>query len=365
MKFSNKYLLLFILMCIFASAVNAQIIRMKTVLGDIDIELNPTAAPNTVANFLEYINGDDFDNSFVHRSISNFIIQGGSLKFVDSNVIRIPERGQLNNEYSLPNIRGTIAMAKLNGQPNSAKSSWFINTIDNTNTLGPVQNEGFTVFGSVISGMDVVDAISALDTNSSTVSQPIPIVINIDNENFNIFDVPYLRSFPSVFEKEDAVIISDVLVLDGSLNFNAGLGGAWFNSETSGSGILLEVLPTADIVFMAWFTHDAQTPAEGIANTIGSTNQRWLTGIGTIDRDNNSVTLDLANTSGGLFDNPQDVTNSAPSSYGTMTINFEDCSNANVVYNLIDQELSGSFTMGRISQDNVALCETLSQAAAR
>jgi cyclophilin family peptidyl-prolyl cis-trans isomerase len=365
MKFSKIDSVLLILIMSFTFTAQAQIVRMKTVLGDIDIELNPTAAPNTVANFLEYVNGDDYDDTFVHRVIPNFIIQGGIFKFSGDDINLISSRGQIDNEYSLPNTRGTISMAKLNNQPDSATSSWFINTIDNTNTLGPAQNEGFTVFGDVISGMDVVDAISALDRNSSTISNPIPIPAVVGGNSFTFYDLPYLNDFPNPLTKDDLVIVSDIIVLDGTLNFNAGLSGAWFNSETSGSGILLEVLETTNIVFMAWFTHDAQTPVEGIANTIGSTNQRWLTGIGTIDRETNSVTLDLANTSGGLFDNPQSVTTSAPNSYGTMTISFADCSNANVVYNLIDQELSGAFSMGRLTTDNVALCETLSQAAAR
>jgi cyclophilin family peptidyl-prolyl cis-trans isomerase len=366
MKLSNKYHLLFLLMGMVSFAANAQIIRMETVLGNIDIELHPDVAPNTVANFLEYVNGDDYDDSFIHRSVPNFIIQGGSIKFVGENAVQIPARGQLNNEYSLPNVRGTIAMAKLNNQPDSAKSGWFINTIDNSTTLGPSQNGGFTVFGTVINGgMDVVDAISAVPRNSSTVNPPTPIVVNVDGENFNFFDLPYLRSFPNPFEREDAVIVSDIFVLDGAFKINSGLAGAWFNSETSGSGILFEVLPTLDKVFMAWFTHDAQSPVEGTANTVGSPGQRWLTGIGDINHENNSVTFDLVSTSNGLFDNPQDVVNSAPTTYGSMTIIFQDCSNASVEYNLIAQELSGSFTMGRISADNIALCQSLSLSATK
>jgi peptidyl-prolyl cis-trans isomerase A (cyclophilin A) len=349
MKFLYKNPLLLIVIISFTFAAQAQIVRMETVLGNIDIELNPDVAPNTVANFLNYVNDGDYDNSFFHRSITNFIVQGGSFNLINDVFGEVPLDGPVTNEFNLLNKRGTIAMAKLDSQPDSATSGWFFNTTDNPDL--DTQNGGFTVFGTVVNGMDVVDNIGAQQLwNAGGPLASIPL-IDFPNNGETIND--YL------------VLVSRVFVLDGSLNFNAGLGGAWFNADTSGSGILLEVLPTANVVFMAWFTHDAQTPVEGVANTIGSTNQRWLTGIGTIDHENNSVTLDLANTSGGLFDNPQDVTNSAPNSYGTMTISFDDCSHANVVYNLIDQELSGSFPMGRISQDNVALCESLSQAAAQ
>lgn len=118
-------------------------------------------APKTVTNFLSYVNDNSFDNSIIHRSVPGFIIQGGGFKAtipVDS----VPEKSPVVNEYKLSNLRGTVAMAKLGGDPNSATNGWFINLADNSENLNS-QNGGFTVFAKVIgSGMDVADAIAAL-----------------------------------------------------------------------------------------------------------------------------------------------------------------------------------------------------------
>ena len=346
MKLSYKALVLLSLVSLSATA---QIVRMETVLGNIDIELRPDVAPATVANFLKYVNDGDYNNSYIHRSVKNFIIQGGGFSYINGASSSVPIDAPIVNEssFSMSNVRGTISMARTSDL-NSATSQWFFNTVNNLSLDG--DGDGYAVFGSVISGMDVVDAIAAL---------------TIWNGGGTIAEIPLLNYSGSGTIENELVLIPKVYIFDESLNINSGLNGAWFNAQTSGQGMMLEVLPTLDKVFMAWFTHDTQTPDEGVANTIGSTNQRWLSGLGSIDHENNSVTFDLTNTSGGLFDNPQDVTNSAPNSYGSMTISFEDCSLANVVYNLIDQELSGEFSMGRITPDNIALCESLSQAAAK
>lgn len=143
---------------------SASIVSMHTVLGDINIELYDTAAPLTVANFMNYVNSGAYNNSFIHRSVPGFIIQGGSYAWNGASVDTIATNAPVINEFdpSRSNLRGTIAMAKLGGDPNSATNGWFFNLADNSANLD-AQNGGFTVFGQVLgNGMDIVDAIAAL-----------------------------------------------------------------------------------------------------------------------------------------------------------------------------------------------------------
>ncbi|MHB1143208.1 MAG: peptidylprolyl isomerase [Sulfuricaulis sp.] len=153
---------------------------METTLGGIDIELYDNQAPITVTNFLAYASRGDYTrNGFIHRNVPGFILQGGGYIYGDSPlgifVTRIPVLDPpIQNEFdaSRSNIRGTIAMAKLPGDPNSATSEWFFNLADNSANLDS-QNGGFTVFGRVLdtgpgTGMNVVDAISSLPTWDAT-----------------------------------------------------------------------------------------------------------------------------------------------------------------------------------------------------
>lgn len=339
--------ILFILLSTLSLSISAQIVRMETVLGNIDIELHPEAAPNTVINFLKYVNDGDYDGSYVHRSVRNFIIQGGGFTFIDGESGAVPADSPIDNEFNLSNIRGTIAMAKVAGNPDSATSQWFFNTRDNSSNLDN-QNGGFTVFGTVIAGMDVVDSIAALE------------IWNVGGALTNLPLVNY--SGAGIIENE-LVMLPNVFVLDEDLNINSGLNGGWYNQATSGQGILIEILPASNLAFMAWFTYDTQDPVDDVVSTIGYAGHRWLTGLGAIDYDNKSITFDLVSTAGGLFDDPQDVENSEAGAYGSFTINFTDCLNATVTYELTAQDLSGSFPMTRISADNVALCESLSREA--
>jgi cyclophilin family peptidyl-prolyl cis-trans isomerase len=134
---------------------------METPLGDIPIALYPEMAPLTVANFLDYADRGDFDGSLVHRSVPGFVIQGGGYREVGGDYAAIPTDPPVTNEPCLSNTEGTVAMARVGGQPNSATSQWFINLTDNT-SLDSVDG-GFTAFGHVVGdGMDVALAIASL-----------------------------------------------------------------------------------------------------------------------------------------------------------------------------------------------------------
>ncbi len=137
-------------------------VYVDTVLGSFSIELFDDVSPNTVANFLNYVRNGDYDGTFFHRAIPGFILQGGGFSMGTNSVIsEVPSDPPVANEFRLSNIRGTIAMAKLGGDPNSATNQWFVNLADNSANLD-AQNGGFTVFARVLGdGMGVVDAIAA------------------------------------------------------------------------------------------------------------------------------------------------------------------------------------------------------------
>lgn len=137
--------------------------RVATNLGTFDIILFPTATPRTVYNFLDYVDAGEYDNSFFHRSVLDFVVQGGGYKHTPAaGFTRVTTFAAVVNEPGLSNVRGTVAMAKLGGQPDSATSQFFVNLADNSANLD-AQNEGFTVFGRVpAAGMAVLDAINDL-----------------------------------------------------------------------------------------------------------------------------------------------------------------------------------------------------------
>lgn len=146
--------------------ISGQVAQVETVVGTFNVELFDDT-PQTKANFLAYINAGRYANTIIHRSVAGFVIQTGGY-FSRLPVEHIATFPPVQNEFRRSNLRGTLAMAKLEGDPNSATSEWFVNLGDNSANLDG-QNGGFTVFGRVIgSGMQVVDAIAALTRYSIT-----------------------------------------------------------------------------------------------------------------------------------------------------------------------------------------------------
>jgi cyclophilin family peptidyl-prolyl cis-trans isomerase len=138
------------------------IVKFQSVFGDINVQLFDAQKPITVENFLRYVDGNLYDNSMIHRSVPGFVVQGGGFRATVPSPPSISSFPPILNEPGIPNTRGTIAMAKLGGNPNSATNQWFFNLADNRSILDG-QNGGFTVFGRVLGdGMTVVDAIAAV-----------------------------------------------------------------------------------------------------------------------------------------------------------------------------------------------------------
>ncbi len=146
-------------------------VTIKTTMGDIVVELNATKAPNTTANFLRYTEANFYTNVIFHRVISNFMIQGGGMK---SDMVQLSTWAPIELEVGngLSNVRGSIAMARLD-QPNTATSQFFINVVDRVylDTSGG----GYAVFGKVIAGMEVVDKIRVVPTQTLGYYKDVPI----------------------------------------------------------------------------------------------------------------------------------------------------------------------------------------------
>ncbi len=160
-------------MAVHAQATAAPRVKLNTSQGDIVIELYPDKAPKTVENFLQYVRDKHYDGTVFHRVMSDFMIQGGGftpdLRQKTTNA-PIP----LEATNGLKNDRGAIAMARTSN-PNSATSQFFINTVNNPNLNAPLPDgHGYTVFGKVVAGLDVVDKIRAVPVGDQGMHQNVP-----------------------------------------------------------------------------------------------------------------------------------------------------------------------------------------------
>jgi cyclophilin family peptidyl-prolyl cis-trans isomerase len=141
------------------------IVDVVTNQGNFSIELDPGKAPKSVENFLAYVDANHYTGTIFHRVISTFMVQGGGY---DAQYERKPTRPPVENEAfnGLKNTRGTVAMART-GEPHSATAQFFVNVTDNAfldHTAKDAQGWGYTVFGKVIDGLDVVDKIKGMKT---------------------------------------------------------------------------------------------------------------------------------------------------------------------------------------------------------
>nr|WP_284215511.1 peptidylprolyl isomerase [Agaribacter marinus] len=194
------------------SAAFATEVQIQTVLGNINVALFDEQTPETVDNFLLYVNSGTYVNSIFHRSVPGFVVQGGG--FTANSIERplaIETNPAVQNEPRFSNVRGTIAMAKLDGDPNSATSQWFIN-LDNNSISLDANNGGFTVFGQVLGdGMAVVDAIANL-----------PIL-----QNGGVFNEIPVRDYTQADanagrqpDNENYIIVTDIIIVNDAEDSN-------------------------------------------------------------------------------------------------------------------------------------------------
>ncbi len=177
-----KVCLVFTALAVMAGMPQAQaagekpMVKIETSMGDITVELDAEKAPLTVANFLEYAKSGHYDGTIFHRVIDNFMIQGGGF---DQNMTQKPAPKTVKNEADngLKNDIYTIAMART-PDPHSASAQFFINTKDNDflNFTAPTPSGwGYAVFGKVVEGKDVVDAIGKVKTGKSGPHGDVPV----------------------------------------------------------------------------------------------------------------------------------------------------------------------------------------------
>ena len=150
-------------------------VRLITSMGTITLELDEGKAPETVRNFISYVESGHYNGTIFHRVVEDFVIQGGGL---DENMREKPTGQPIQNEANnrLSNLFGTIAMART-PDPHSARAQFFINTTDNAFLDFSKETEdgwGYCVFGKVVDGLDIVEKIEEVDTTSREGFQDVP-----------------------------------------------------------------------------------------------------------------------------------------------------------------------------------------------
>ncbi|MBM7062057.1 peptidyl-prolyl cis-trans isomerase [Pseudomonas sp. UL073] len=151
-------------------------IKLHTNYGVITLQLFADKAPETVANFEEYVKAGQYDNTVFHRVINNFMIQGGGFEpGMKQKATRASIKNEANN--GLSNKIGTVAMARTM-EPHSASAQFFINVADNNfldHSAPTVQGWGYAVFGEVVDGMDVINKIKGVATTMRSGHQDVPV----------------------------------------------------------------------------------------------------------------------------------------------------------------------------------------------
>lgn len=264
---------LVLLVCLLPVVLHAGTkVRISTTIGDMVLELYDEDKPVTVANFLQYIRSDRYEDTFLHRLIPGFIVQGGGYSVKKDSeggleLFEVEKSDPIVNEYAVgktyPNVFGTIAMAKVpaedgqgnpipGGGPDSATSEWFLNLADNSSNLDN-QNGGFTVFGRVVSGEDVLKKFNTFFTKGGTGGPGIysvnpfpnlPLLAGVlDLENFIRIRVSILSSAkilvsgkPKVVTRSKSAKITGSIEGDISrIEWRLGKKGKWRSKRAGGT----------------------------------------------------------------------------------------------------------------------------------
>lgn len=248
MTFSQKYskIVALIILSAFPGLSQANPVACFTSnMGQFCMELFERRAPGTVANFIRYIDSGAYAQSIFHRSMPGFVIQGGGFKVTGSDsgakVSAVDVFDPIENEFGISNMRGTVAMAKVGGDPDSATSQWFVSLADNSANLDN-QNGGFTVFAKILyDGMAIFDAIAALQrVNFGGALSTTPTI------NFDVTQTPQIDNFVVI----SSVDLHDVTgVFDGTaVGFAVDIGNNNFfdvklHLVAAESGIVFELDP--------------------------------------------------------------------------------------------------------------------------
>ena len=161
------------------------------------------------------------------------------------------------------------------------------------------------------------------------------------------FPQEYVIDYVRVYQQGEA----------GQFQINPGINDAWYNPATNGQGFLTTVFPETGVMFLAWFTFDSERPPEDATAVIGEPGQRWFTAQGTYQGD--MANLTIFSSEGGVFDSAEPPVVTGQAGIGTMTVEFADCREGLITYEIPEQGLSGQIPIQRVVEDNVALCESL------
>lgn len=196
--------------------------------------------------------------------------------------------------------------------------------------------------------------------NFKTKTELATISAGSEGEYKMTLPLPAQPTGPAILQVTDGTYVScaDITLSEStSFEINAGLNDAWFNPVTNGQGFLIAVFPEIKQVFVAWFTYDSQRPPEDVTAILGEPGHRWLTAQGPYDGDTANLTIFV--TAGGVFDATTPAASTDTDGDGTMTIEFADCTEGLVKYEITSLGISGEIPIERIAPDNVALCEAL------
>jgi len=217
--------------------------------------------------------------------------------------------------------------------------------------------------GALIEEIDMRDIQQAIDETDQA-------DIIIAYENLLAGSKNHLRAFVGQIELLGVGYVAQVLdqaevdaILGkstaGVFKISAGLNDAWYYPETTGQGFFVTVFPDLELVTLAWFTYDTERPAEDVTAILGDVGHRWLTATGPFN--GNQAELEIAITTGGVFDSAEPKPASTPG--GTILLQFDDCKTGSVDYDIPSINRTGVIPIQRVALDNVALCEAITQAA--
>jgi cyclophilin family peptidyl-prolyl cis-trans isomerase len=244
-------------------------VRFTTSSGVVDIILYPLATPATVTNFLNYVTNQSYNDGFFHRSVADsagslYIVQGGGYQYVPANgFTRVTKAAAVQNEPGISNLKGTVAMAKVGGNPNSATSEFFVNLNDINKGNLDVQNEGFTVFGRVSAPtLAVMEGINGLTKKNYN--------ILIGSSSQALTDVPITAASasipidPALLVKVPTATIAPILTYQVTSQ-NTGVATA----TVSGSTITVTGVAAGSTTLLVTATDlDGQTAQQNISVTV-------------------------------------------------------------------------------------------------
>jgi cyclophilin family peptidyl-prolyl cis-trans isomerase len=249
-------------------------VRFVTSKGVFNLALYATATPLTVSNFLNYVRRGDYNASIIHRALTNFVVQGGGFKAAAPNFTAIATDPSPLNEPGIANLRGTISMAKVAGNPNSATDQWFINLADNTANLDN-QNGGFTAFGRVCAnGMGVLDAMAAVPTASYTVN------VAGSPTQFDDFPIDTAPPAPASLDFSKLLTVNSITQIEPVVfSITGNSGGSAVLATTDGTNITLTpngLLAGTNLISILATDLDGNIFSQTITAVVASAYSDWI-----------------------------------------------------------------------------------------